>query len=272
VTDFKVRASSWGTLFDCPMRWEGIHLLKMRSPSSMRAALGTAIHAGTAAYDQSRMDGTGMNVMDAAGVLVDSLHNPREEIDYKADDLTIKEAESIGLTLHGRYCSTISPRYEFVAVELTTKPLEIDCGNGITVTLTGTMDRCRALKTEYGVSIADVKTGMRATLFDKDAGIVVAATKGHAPQLGTYELLYEHTTGEPVTGPAEIIGMNTGKPAIAVAQIPNPRRVLVGTDESPGLIQFAAEMFRSGMFPPNPQSRLCAKKYCPRWGSCIHHD
>ncbi|EMI4895455.1 PD-(D/E)XK nuclease family protein, partial [Pseudomonas aeruginosa] len=25
-----VRASSWGALFDCAFRWEGVHLLKMR--------------------------------------------------------------------------------------------------------------------------------------------------------------------------------------------------------------------------------------------------
>ncbi|MCT7340572.1 hypothetical protein P4129_07095 [Pseudomonas aeruginosa] len=29
-----VRASSWGALFDCAFKWEGVHLLKMRSPSS----------------------------------------------------------------------------------------------------------------------------------------------------------------------------------------------------------------------------------------------
>ncbi len=34
MTIYTVRASSWGALFDCGFRWEGVHLLKMRSPSS----------------------------------------------------------------------------------------------------------------------------------------------------------------------------------------------------------------------------------------------
>ncbi|MBN9117495.1 MAG: PD-(D/E)XK nuclease family protein, partial [Pandoraea sp.] len=57
---YTVRASSWGALFDCSYRWEGIHLLKLRNVVGLRAALGTAIHAGTAVFDQSRLDGTGL--------------------------------------------------------------------------------------------------------------------------------------------------------------------------------------------------------------------
>ena len=71
-----IRASAWGGLFDCAYRFEGIHLLGMRNIVGLRAALGTAIHAGTAAFDQSRIDGRGVTVDDAAGVLVDKLRDP----------------------------------------------------------------------------------------------------------------------------------------------------------------------------------------------------
>ena len=268
VPSLVVRASSWSSLFECGYRWEGIHLLKMRNVVGLRAALGTAIHAGSAAFDQSRLDGTGVTADDAAGVMVDKLRAPENEYDPARDDLTVAEAEKVGISLLTQYCLDVSPRYQFVAVEMETKPLDIDCGGGVVVRLTGTMDRARIRKAEHGVGIADLKSG--GTAVQKG----VANTKGHGPQVGTYELLYEHSTGEPITDDAEIIGLKTsGKPEIATATIHNAKRVMVGTDEGqPGLIQFAAEMFRSGRFYPNPKSLLCSEKYCPRHATCPFHD
>lgn len=270
---FKVRASSWGSLFDCPHRWEGTHILGLKMPSGPRAALGTAIHAGTAHYDGARVRGEDGDPMQSGEVLIDTLYNPREEVNWKADrDLTIKDAERIGLTLLSRYCADIAPRFHYVAVEMETKPLIIDCGDGVQIQLTGTMDRARAIRDEYGVSIADLKTGTRATTRDEKNNVVASVRGGFRPQIGTYELLYEHTTGEPVTGPGEIIGMNTNKPEVAVAEVKDARKALIGTDESPGLIQYATVMFRTGMFPPNPSSTLCSPKYCARWATCNHHN
>lgn len=262
-----VRASSWAGLFDCAYRWEGIHLLKMRNVVGLRAALGTAIHAGTAAFDTSRLSGSGVTADDAAGVMVDKLHDPENEYNPLQDDLTVKDAERIGIALTAKYCTEVSPRFDFVAVEMETKPLDIDCGGGTIVRLTGTMDRARIRKGAQGVGIADLKSGSAAV--QKGA----AVTKGHAAQVGTYELLYEHTTGQKITDAAEIIGLKTkGTPEIATGTIVNAKRVMVGTDDQPGLIEFAAEMFKSGRFYPNPRSLLCGEKYCPRYGSCSFHD
>ena len=263
----RVRASSWASLFDCAYRWQGIHLLDMPNVVGIRAALGTAIHAGTAAFDQARLDDSDITFDDAAGVMIDKLYDPENEYDPEKDDLTKREAERIGITLTTRYCREISPRYNFVAVEMDTKPLDIDCGGGIIVRLTGTMDRARIRKVMTGVGIADLKSGSTAV----QKGI--ANTKGHSAQVGTYELLYEHTTGEAITDEAEIIGLKTsGTPEIATATISNSRTVMVGTEERPGLIDFAAQMFRSGDFYPNPRSLLCSEKYCPRWSRCHFHD
>ncbi len=259
-----VRASSWAGLFDCAYRWEGIHLLKMRNVVGLRAALGTAIHAGTAVFDQSRLDGAGLTADDAAGAMVDKLRDPENEYDPSRDDLSLSEAERVGLTLVSKYCVEVSPNYDFVSVEMETKPLDIDCGSGVVVRLTGTMDRARVRQTAGGgVGIADLKSGSAAV----QKG--VAKTKGHGPQVGTYELLYEHTTGDPITDDAEIIGLKTkGTAEIATGTIRNAKRVMVGDQDNPGLIEFAAEMFKTGRFYPNPNSLLCAEKYCPRWASC----
>lgn len=262
-----VRASAWAGLFDCAYRFEGIHLLKMRNVVGLRAALGTAIHAGTAAFDQSRLDDAGLTADDAAGVFVDKLRDPSNEYDPARDDLTVRDAEKVGLSLLTSYCMDVSPRYEFVAVEMETKPLDIDCGSGVVVRLTGTMDRARIRKSAHGVGIADLKSGSGAV----SGG--VAVTKGHGPQIGTYELLYEHTTGQPIADDAEIIGLKTkGKPEIGVGTIRNAKRVMTGTEDHPGLIEFAAEMFRTGRFYPNPKSMLCEAKYCPRYATCPFHD
>lgn len=260
---FKVRASSWAALFECGYRWEGIHLLKMRNTVGLRAALGTAIHAGSAAFDQARISGETVTVSDAAGVMVDKLRDPENEYDPNKDDLTNKEAESIGISLLSKYCLEVSPQYNFVAVEMETKPLDIDCGGGIIVQLTGTMDRARINKSIHGIGIADLKSGTAAV----QKG--VAVTKGHAAQVGTYELLYEHTTGESITTDAEIIGLKTkGAAEIATGTISNAKKVMIGDQDNPGLIEFAADMFRSGRFYPNPKSLLCSEKYCPRWKTC----
>ncbi|EZN57644.1 RecB family exonuclease [Pseudomonas aeruginosa] len=267
MTVYTVRASSWGALFDCGYRWEGVHLLKMRSPSSPRALLGTAIHASTAAFDAARVNGEPISAYDASELLVHTLQQPEFEVDWRGSDISPREAESTGLTLHTKYCNDISPRYDFVAVELTTKPMEIDCGGGIIVRLTGQLDRARIKRDSHGVGIADVKTGSAAV----SQG--VAKTKGHKAQIGTYELLYEHTTGDAITAPAEIIGLKTkGKPEAAVGEIVGARQMMAGTAEHHGLIKFAADMFRSGLFPPNPQSPLCSPKYCPRWRTCPYHE
>lgn len=263
-----IRASAWGGLFDCAYRFEGIHILGLRNVVGLRAALGTAIHAGTAAFDQANLDGSAITPDDAAGVLVDKLRDPENEYDPARDDLTVADAERTGISLLTKYCLDVSPRYQFVAVEMATKPLDIDCGGGVVVRLTGTMDRARIRKAEHGVGIADLKSG--GTAVQKG----VANTKGHGPQIGTYELLYEHSTGELITDDAEIIGLKTsGKPEIGTAPIRNAKRVMVGTDDGqPGLIEFAAEMFRSGRFYPNPKSLLCSDKYCPRHATCPFHD
>jgi hypothetical protein len=68
-----VRASSLAELFDCPARWEAKHLLRMRMPSSGAARLGTAIHAGTALFDQARLDGNPLTPSEAAGALIDAV-------------------------------------------------------------------------------------------------------------------------------------------------------------------------------------------------------
>lgn len=264
-----VRASSWASLFDCSMRWEGVHLLGMRMPASPRAALGRAIHHATALFDQARIiEGGSVTVAEACQSAAEFLTQPDEEVDWNAEeDLTVGKAVDISVKLTALYCQQISPRYTFRSVELETKPLEIDCGNGVQVRITGTLDRSRLLVGSHGLGIADLKSG--ATAVEKGR----AKTKGHAPQIGTYELLYEHTTGEPITDHAEVIGLKTkGTLEVATGQIHGAKAMMLGTEDKPGLIQYAAEMFRSGLFPPNPMSFSCSKKFCPRWNSCAFKD
>lgn len=277
-----VRASSWGTLFDCAHKWEAEHLLGMRRPSSLRAHVGTAIHAGTAAFDQARLDKSPISPDDAAGAFVDALFNPDGEVDYQSDKtITLDKAEVIGLALTTKYCVEISPKFQFKSVEMKLNPMDIDCGDGLTIRLTGTMDRARvALVETYpisgtddellipfsGIVIPDVKTGSRII----SNGVV--NLKGKSPQLGAYQLMYEDTTGEATVG-SQIIGLQTTAQAeVAVSRVFDAKHGMIGTEKDMGLIEMAAIMFRTGFFPPNPQSSLCSEKYCARWDSCIFHE
>ena len=59
---------------------------------------------------------------------------------------------------------------------------------------------------------------------------------------------------------------------IATGEIHGARARMTGTEEFPGLIDFAARMFRTGDFYPNPGSILCHPKYCARWSRCPYRD
>lgn len=259
-----IRASSFGSLFDCAYRFEGEQIMRLYRPSSMRAWLGTSIHASTAAFDQAKLAGTPISADDAADVFVKTLWEPSEEVE-KDPKLTWRQAELIGLTLHARYCAEIAPLMKYESVEMPLAPLEVE-HEGVIIRLTGTMDRARVARTNAGKVIADLKTGGRLI----KEGVV--STKGRAAQLGTYQLLSEHTDGQQTAG-AQIMALQTSSTTqVGVSHVFDAKRQLVGTEQAPGLLEMAAKMFKIGLFPPNPQSVLCDKKYCSRWDSCSYHE
>lgn len=261
-----VRASSWANLFDCAMRWEAQNIRGVRMPSSGAAHLGTSLHASTAAFDEAHLIGQDITVDDAEGVLVDTLFNPGDEVDW--EDSSPKKVEPIARKLHERYCREMAPTQDYAGVEVLCEALDVEVPeHGITVRLTGTTDRIR--RTADGkLGIADLKSGKQAVNAQN-----VAKTKGHGPQLAVYELLAEASLQQRLEAPAEIIGLQTTNQArIGTGTVATPRLSLLGTDEVPGLIEIAASMFASGLFPPNPRSMLCSAKYCPVHASCSYHD
>lgn len=255
-----IRASSLGELFDCPARWEAKHIKKMRLPTSAAARLGTAVHAGTALYDQSFLDGNPLTPDEAAGAVVDAIHHPDEDVDW--DETSPREAESIAVPLHTLYCRQIAPQQEYVAVEAACERLTItDLG----LTLTGTIDRVRV--DDGGFGIADIKTGKSAVSAD---GTV--KTQGHAAQVAVYELLASHALDQDMTAPAQIIGLQVAKTdkgrRAGTGTIADARDILADDGESPGLLRHAASILHSGDFYGNPRSQICNPKYCPAYAVC----
>ncbi|MFI3272111.1 MAG: PD-(D/E)XK nuclease family protein [Pseudomonadota bacterium] len=267
-----IRASSLPELFDCPAKWEAKHVNKMRLPSSPASTLGHAVHAGTAAYDLANMHGKPISVDDATGELVDTIYKPKDDVDW--GDSKPQEAEKIGINLLRNYCATIAPQFNFVGVEATCERLEI---TDIGLALTGTTDRIYQTISDdpfgdplsarpiYGV--ADIKTGAKAV---SASGHV--ETKGHAAQLGVYELLASILIKQKLEAPAVIMGLQTAKTAkaqrVATGYIEGASELLVGTDERKGYLDMAASIVRSGSFYGNPRSMLCTEKYCPTYNSC----
>ncbi len=255
-----IRASSLAELFDCPARWEAKHLLGMKSPSSGAAQLGTAVHASTAMFDESRLPGgSPLSIDDCAGALVDAIHNPEYDVDW--EDANPKDAEKIGLALHSRYCTDIAPMQDYVGVEVACERLEItDLG----IALTGTTDRIRRIE-DGRLGITDLKTGARAVGSDGRA-----VTAGHAPQLGVYTLLAEDAVKQSLSAPAQIIGLQTSKTnqKVGVGEVENPLKILLGDEESPGLLTHASNLIHSGSFYGNSKSMLCSPRYCPRFSTC----
>ena len=263
---FAIRASSLAELLDCPARWEAKHLQGLRLPRTGAAWLGTALHASTAAFDRARLEGDPVTADDTAGVLVDALHRPEEEVVW--DELTPRQAEPIALRLHTRYCTDVAPARGYVGVEVPCEALDVEVPeHGVTLRLTGTTDRIRRLP-DGRHGICDLKSGRRAVGSDGRA-----ATKGHGPQLGVYELLAEHALGLPMEAPAEIIGLQTTATArVGTGEVPGARAALVGADGRPGMLEHAALILRHGLFHGNPSSRLCSERYCPAWAGCPFRD
>ncbi|MBF0482247.1 MAG: PD-(D/E)XK nuclease family protein [Desulfovibrionaceae bacterium] len=256
-----VRASSLSELFDCAARWEAKHVKNMRLPRSGAAQLGTAIHAGTAAYDASKLSGEGITADDAAGAVVDAIYRPEEDVEWDAD-LGPNKAEGIAVALHGKYCREISPVQDYVGVEVNCDRLTIpDLG----LVLTGTTDRVR--RSADGLGVADLKTGKTAV--GADGKVKIA---GHGLQLGVYELLASAAIGQPITAPAQIIGLQTGvtdkAQRVGIGTIDAARDALVGDHDNPGMLEHAAKLLHSGIFFGNPRSQLCSVRYCPAYPTC----
>lgn len=256
-----IRASSLPELFDCPARWEAKNLRGLRLPKSEAAQLGSAVHAGTALFDQSRLDGSPLSADEAAGAVADAVHHPQEEVDW--GDSSPQEAERIGIALHMLYCRQIAPQQSYVAVEAGCGRLVI---SDLGLALTGTTDR--VYRDETGnLGIADIKTGKSAVAPD---GTV--KTAGHAAQLAVYELLAESALKQPLRADAQIIGLQAAKTErgrrAGIGQISCARELLVGDEDNSGLLNIAAGLLRRGDFFGNPRSSLCNKKFCPAWQTC----
>lgn len=256
-----IRASALSDFLDCPARAEAKHLRGLRTPTSGAAQIGTAVHTSTAIYDQSVIEGSGIKPDDAAGAAVDAIRKPEHDVVWD-DDYPVDDAERTALALHARYCTEVAPAQNYAAVEVKCERLEI---TDIGLALTGTTDRVR--RTEDGFAISDLKTGKTAVRSDGHV-----ETKGHTFQLGVYELLAEHAAGLPITGPAQIIGMQTGKTAkaqrIGTGTIVGARDVLLGEPDSPGVLEIVSRMVHAGLFPGNPRSTLCGSKFCPIYDNC----
>jgi len=257
-----IRASSFGSLFDCPARWVAIHIERRRSPQSATAALGTAIHAGTAVFDTDRVRHIEPSLSAAEDAAVESVRKPREETVW--DDESADKAEKVARSLVGRYCILESPRHEFVAVEASVESLVI---SDLAIELTGHVDRVRA--TDEGYGIADLKSGKTAVGTDGRA-----KTQGHGAQMGVYELVAQAATQLPITAPAQIIGLQTNltpeKQRIGTGEIVDAREVLLGDESHSGLLATASKIVHGEIEPwGNPRSMMCHKTFCPAFQMCF---
>ena len=255
-----IRASSLSDLMDCPARWAAKHIDKKWMPTSGAAQLGTAVHAGAEVFDKAILAGSPISPNDAAGAVVDAINKPEEEVDWGKQSPS--DFERIALSLHSKYCSEIAPTQIYTGIEVTCKRLEI---SDLGIALTGTTDRIR--QTADGLGVADLKTGKTAVGSDG-----IAATGKHALQIGVYELLAEHSTGQQITAPGQIIGMNTANtPAaqrVGTGEVRNAKSLLIGSEGSPGALEIASKIIHSGMFYGNARSQLCSPKFCPIYGAC----
>lgn len=256
-----IRASSLADLFDCPARWEAKNILNMTKPTGGRSRLGTAIHEAVTQWDYLKMIGGDPFIDDCLDVVNEQIWQPNEEVDWS--DIDQNDAEKIAHSLMQKYIEVIAPTQKFVGIEVRCEPIVLtDLG----IELTGTIDRI--YEDENGdLGIGDIKTGKSSC----DANGVVK-TSGHATQMGVYTILASQALQEPVIAPARIYGLTTGKTDagqhIGIGEIESPATVLLGTEESTGLLHHAAQILKHGIFYGNPKSVLCSEKFCPKFSTC----
>nr|DAE02895.1 MAG TPA: PD-(D/E)XK nuclease superfamily protein [Siphoviridae sp. ct8Hx23] len=257
-----IHASSLADLFDCPARWAAKNIEQRHLPSSPAAQLGTAVHAGTALFDDAALRGEPVSIDDTVGAVVDALHDESRDVDW--GDETPEQLEPIATSLVRLYCEEIAPKMTYVAVEARCPDLPVE---DLGITLTGSTDRIR--KDENGcLGICDIKTGKTAVGAD---GTV--KTQGHAAQMAVYELLAGQALDVPMTAPAIIIGLQAAKTAkgrrCGIGTITGAVDLLLGTEDQPGLLQMAGKMLKSGDFYGNSRSSLCSEKFCPIYQNCF---
>lgn len=279
----RIRASSFGAMFDCAYRWEGVHVNGLVSWNGPFSLMGSGLHAGSALYDRGRVEHFKVTLDDAVGAALDEVRDriQNEPTRFLPDEPNQRAVEHAVMRMTHKYCVEVSPRYTFEAVELTCQPMQIAVSPQLTIELTGTLDRARIASAVHQAMppchddfapnalvvakrrMVDLKSGKRAVSRGR------AATKKHKAQLGTYELLYQHSTGLEINDGSEILGINsTGGHEVGTGRILGAKGLLLGSDEAPGLIELAGNMLTSGLFPPNPQSSLCSRRYCPRHPTC----
>jgi hypothetical protein len=259
-----IRASSFGAIFDCPSRWIAIHVERLHSPSTSRALLGTAVHAGTAVFDTDRVNGVTPSIEASCDAAAQAIERPDREVDW-ADDKPA-DAVDIAVSLTSRYATLEAPRHEYVAVEARVEALHL---TDLDIVLTGTTDRVYRVPDTGELGIADIKTGK--TIVRSDGTV---DTKGHAAQLGVYELVGQAAIGAPLSAPAQVIGLQTNKTPdkqrIACADIIGAREPLLGDDQHSGLLATAAKIVHGDIEAwGNPKSMMCSSRYCPRYATCF---
>lgn len=256
-----VRASSLSDLFDCPARWEAKNLNNKRMPSCAKARIGTAVHEAVTHWDYSNLLGETPYLDECQDILHSQIWDANDDTDWS--DMDQDTVESVAQSLMNKYITHIAPTQKYIGIEVKCEPLIL---SDLGLELTGTIDRIYENENRE-LGIGDIKTGKMATSSD---GTV--KTVGHAPQMGIYTVLASHALQEPVTAPARIYGLTTGKTDkgqhVGIGEIESPAEVLLGTEEEPGLLHHAAAVIKHGVFFGNSKSMLCSEKYCPIFKTC----
>lgn len=268
---YKVRSSSFGSFFDCDLRWARINLYGDYIPSTAPAAIGSAVHESTAVFDQHTADGDPISVLDAAEVAVKYIQQPEEEVNW--GDVSREKAIERALGVHTRYCNDVAPKMTYHVIERTLDPLQIQVNEDVIIELTGTLDRIysREMKVQLanqesyttGYGVSDVKTGLRALSMNSGK---------HKAQVGIYSMLAEESLGIQMTLPETIIALQTSDNYGAeIKTIINAQQALLGDgDENPGLLRAMGDTFKRGYFVGNSSSWLCSEKFCPYYNRCIY--
>lgn len=267
-----IRASALSGYPDCPRRgaarlfWReiaGAGFELRRTARGIGAVIGTAVHrAAELTLREKATSGRLPPLTLAEDAAFDGVRNglrDGDEVIFDTTSPTRLAAETQAIGMAGAYRRIIAPDVEPVLIE---EPLEAEIGPGLV--LAGRPD---LVAREPG-KIRDLKTTTRPG-------------GSHAPQIGAYSLLARsHGLDIEAAAIDEARRVPIGKPQ----PDPTSRTVPIAAAETAATniirhITADLDVFRHGdparhiergdpwAFVANPNSMLCAAKYCPAWGT-----
>jgi len=249
-----ITPSMINTYMTCPAKAKYAYIDKLTRPPGASLIVGRAFDEAVSHFWQARL--AGQRPPDCREVYVETLRAESEPVELSPEDKSfIEGAIDNGARAVSAYIETVGPRVVPGGVQV---PRSLRAGQH---TVYGRADLIGATPKSIKVTprcilVADVKTSRRKTDYirsDELVQLVSYATRDTATPTIEYPIVQIHRA---------VITANPTVSIITHRLEPQDAKYV----ES--LAAHVARSFEAGAFPPNRESFVCSRRFCPFWKTC----